>query len=819
MNLKLEYPGCVKVQAISNRLDMIGANITADIAFELFEELNAAWSLGLDFEATGQAVNLFSRLAAAAADQAPTAPGKAAQIYSRNIERMLQSWRSIREPLIPMIAPQDQISAWQAVDSLLAAVIRANFHEAMINQGFQYLAKAVYPASATATVLTRRLLTLGVIDKRLIGLVQFLNENARFPQELALARATASRLDFQLAQAASKRTGAALEALRRLHIVDEAVTDTFGSDLFVCVIEGGNREAADLLTRQVLAAKSEWNTSDPYVSNYVEYILGRIDAGAGDRDNAMRVFSQLIKAGFAPLDSSLYLAHLAICQGRNAQAAAAIEALVQTSAIPVEFADAFSGVANAYRRAGGDKDKLARLFPTEQLVVTCRANRDRIDSEFKTAAENNRSAAIDAFWKNRTYTLVSGVGKVLEAADFDFAAAGKGPGRTIKLQQNLLLQSCIDQIPEMSPIARQTFFEAGQTGVPASEVIAQVTELTRDISGDFEQLSKLLPGWAQSSSVARNRLDQAMATQTMSAVEAILIQYLNLPGIPSELLAMLYGSASIKADKPASRERMLQIGVRYWKAARGHAAGRILAIIRAAAFKILDDSSVKAGWFTALEAVLDTMPDDDTRRELADWFLKCSVQNDSDRIELAVGRLISQRLGPPFDDSVRAHLRALVTSGARQLDATESAAVCTTRIDWLFEWCAGDPGADHMVADWFMQWVQVQGQDELAETVEVVDVAFHAINRMTDQESIQRLAVVALEILKSRLGEHASDRKYTEALLSRMESLSSLIPEISGLIEAHRLVQKDSQLVFFAAVLGGAAVVAVALLLLYFYGG
>jgi hypothetical protein len=52
-----------------------------------------------------------------------------------------------------------------------------------------------------------------------------------------------------------------------------------------------------------------------------------------------------------------------------------------------------------------------------------------------------------------------------------------------------------------------------------------------------------------------------------------------------------------------------------------------------------------------------------------------------------------------------------------------------------------------------------------------------------------------------------------------MESLSSLIPEISGLIEAHRLVQKDSQLVFFAAVLGGAAVVAVALLLLYFYGG
>ncbi|HPV03812.1 MAG TPA: hypothetical protein PLC24_04525 [Myxococcota bacterium] len=831
MTIKLQYDGDVRLDRLEDRIRMVGTSPATDVALSLLDELNGAVVAGLSFQGTLRGVKVFSTLAGyvtpAQISSSQTAAASVTE-RARLAERLLASASSTWGTHIGLLSAEDRIKAWEAVDNLFASVIAAHLHDEVIYAGFRHVDKCEFPPTATATILARRLLTLGTVDHRFVQLIEFLNRNARFPQEMALARACGSRLDFQLQSALMKRSGALLEALVQLKSVDESVTETFGQDFFVDVSGTESREVAELLTKRVLAVKAEWNIRDQFANNYVEYIIGRIDAGAGNPEHAIRVFQQTARGGFASYDSTVFLALLATSEGRQELARQSIQELVSRYAVPLDFSEAFGSVMTAWRRAGGDPAVLQKSFPMEELVELCRASRARIDSEFSDGVEEDRKRATDSFWLGRTERLLAGVGLALEPTDFDASSSPGHDSRLVRLPEKILVEAGIDQMPGLSPIARATFVEAARSGVAASELIGQLFEIADNLKGDFGAMAKLVPAWAYSQSIALGRLEDAIKARNSAGVLTILSQYLELPGVPSDLLATLYERALATADRLSSIEKMLGIGVRFWKAVRGGSGVRILRVMRPAAMKVLSSYDERAAWVAALEAVLDTIPNDETRKMLAEWYLAqklnqgddprgMAASREHDMVVLTCGRLLSGRLGPPFDDAVRAHLRGLVLAG-KPFDARHATAQqLTSRIELISEWCEGDAIADRMIVDWFNLWVCSKGGFDAAEYDEMADAAFVAINHVSDAISRRDIAETALDILKVRLDSCRDDRGTSEAVLTRISALSAYVPEASDLVETHREEQKDSKLLFYASVLGGAGIIAVVILLLNFF--
>lgn len=831
MNLDIRYPGDEKLRQVMDRIRMVGTSPSMDVAGSLLEDLNRAYELCLSYDCTFQAVEAFATLAGYVTPRqvaAFKAGSVESQQRSRFAERLLAAGRNIWVPLIGLLEPSQRIHVWEAIDNLFAAIVAAHLHEEVVYAGIKHLDQCEFPATATANMLSRRLLSLGMNDKRLVQLVDFLNKNARFPQEMSLARACGAKLDFQLQAASMKRSGAVLEALNQLRSVDDAVTETFGSEFFVDVSGSESREVAEILTKRVLAVKAEWNIRDQFANDYVEFIIGRIDAGAGNPDHAIRVFRQMIRNGFAPVDSSIYLAYLTTSEGRQAESREALESLVATCAVPSDFPEVFGGVFTAYRRAAGDPAQLSRVFPMEELVESCRQSRARIDAEYVERMKDDVSRAVDSFWLSRTEVLLTEVGRALEPGDFDSASTPGIDARTVKLPPEILYRAGIDKMPNLSPIARTTFVEAAQTGVPASELIKQLFEIGNNLAGDFGTMARLVPAWAYSNSIALGRLDDAIKTRNASAVLVILDQYLHLDGVPADLLVTLYEQALMTADKPASIEKMLETGIRFWKTVRGPSGIRILRSLRPAAFRLLKNLNATQLWIPALEAIFDTIPDDETKKLIADWYLGLGLSshdesapevrwNDFDLSVLNSGRVIGERIGQPFDAAVRTHLREMVLAG-RSFDARRATAVeLNERVELMNEWCAGDPVADRMIVDWFNLWVCSKGGFNAADYDEMADSAFMAISRVSDRISKRDIAETALDILKVRLDSVPESSAAAESVLQRISALSEYVPEASDLVTTHREEQKDSRLLFYAAVFGGAGVVALSILLLLLF--
>jgi hypothetical protein len=233
-------------------------------------------------------------------------------------------------------------------------------------------------------------------------------------------------------------------------------------------------------------------------------------------------------------------------------------------------------------------------------------------------------------------------------------------------------------------------------------------------------------------------------------------------------------------------------------------------------------------WAAALEALLDTIPDDETRKSLAEWYLTQQVSGDgdttgdatnreSDLVVFNAGRMLAERIGPPFNDAVRAHLRGMVLAG-RAFDARRATAVeLNARIELINEWCARDPVADRMIVDWFNLWVCSRGGFNAADYDEMADTAFLAINHVSDAESRRDIAETALDILKVRLDACHNQPALAESVISRIRALSEYVPEASDLVVSHFEEQKDSRLTRYAIIMGAGGVVAAVLILLLYY--
>lgn len=819
MSFVLQYPGNARLDAVAGRMEIVGTGPSVETANSILDDLVGAWDSGLNFNGTIQAIQLYIRAAGYAtpspslAVNATRGPGAD---FCRLAERSLSIARSTWAPFTGLLSARDAIAAWQALDGLYAAIISGHLHEDVLMAGFRNIETAEYPQSATASFIVRRMLTLGIVDSRLVTLIEYLRSNSRFPQEMALVSAVGARLDYELLAQSLKRSGAAIEAMAAMRALDESVSDTFGGEFFVDVTGGDNRQAGDMLTKRALAARAEWNISDPFLDSYVEYLIGRIEAGAGNPEHALRVFEKTFRNGFAPFDSTIYMAYLATSLGDRDTARAAVENLVSTHAIPAGFEEAFGAAANAYRRAGGDTARLERVFPMERLVDECRKNRARIDQEFEDGMESRRGPAVMRFWRGKAETLLAGVGKVLQPSDFD---AGRHD-RHVSLPASLMVKACVDQLPGLSPIARQVFFEAGKGGAPVSEVVGLITEIAGQFEMGFDEMARLVPAWAFSSSVAVGRLEDALKSRNESAVDLILDQYIDLEGVPSGLLAELYGRVTGGDCCLVNREKVLLMGVRLWRASRGGSGARILKTIRQMAFEMLGDEGAKGLWITALDAILDTIPDDDTRKAMCDWFMGAADRqtgNRADPMLLNAGMILGRRIGTPFNETVRARLRDLVLAGDNREPESLRPADLSARIVRLNQWCEGDPDADRLISDWFHRWVRVQGMKAPSNWEAITDIAGLAINRTGDDEARVAVASTALRVLKSRLTQAGGGHRVKDRVLAKIEGLADVLPEASELVADWRERTRVTRLRVSvgAALVAAVAATAVLLILLY----
>jgi len=797
-------------------MDIIGSSPSVETATSILEGLVAAWEAGLNFNGTLQAIQLFTKAAGYATPppaMAVSSGHNPSADACRLAERSLSVARNTWGPLIGMLGARDAILSWQAIDGLFASIISGHLHEDVITAGFKNIETAQYPQSATASFIARRLLTMGILDSRLVDLIEYLRINARFPQEMALVAATESRLDYQILVQSLKRSGAALEALAAVRSLDESVSDTFGQEFFVDVGGDENRQAGDLLSKRALATRTEWNISDPFLDSYVEFIIGRIEAGAGNPGHARRVFEQTFRAGFAPFDSTIYIAYLATSEGDHEVARTAVEKLVHTHAIPITFTEAFGQCPNAYRRAGGELPKLERQFPMERLVEDCRHKRAAIDADFEQRFEETSAPAVDRFWSGKAENLLIGLGKVLQATDFD---AGVGwPERTIRLPEILLVKACVDQLPGLSPIARQVFFEAGRGGAPVTEVTSQIVDLAGYYKLDFDRMARLVPAWAYSSSVAIGRLEDAIKARDESAVDNVLDQYIDLDGVPSGLLAELYGRVTGGDCCLVNREKVLLMGVRLWKASRGGSGARILKTLRQMSMDLLADEGARGLWITALDAILDTIPDDETRKTICEWFLATADRQTGPRADpmlLNVGMVLAQRIGPPFAETIRARMRDLVLAGDRREPEGLGAADLSGRIVRLNQWCEGDADADALISEWFHRWVRAQGMRAPGNWEAISDVASLAISRTGDDESRLAVAATSLRVLNSRLVQRGGGRQKAR-ILARIEILAEILPEAAQVVAAWRDKRHNRRVRLSVWVGVGAILIAAAVIL------
>ncbi len=820
MSFVLKYPGNTLIEAVAARIDMVGAAPSVETASSILDDLQAAWDAGLDYNFTVRAVRLFVQAATYVAPPAAMVTDSSqppAQDRCRLAERSLSLARNTWAPCIGLLDADDAIRAWQAIDGLYAAIISGHLHEDVITAGYGHIDKAPYPAPATAAVILRRLLTLGLMDTRVTSLVDYLQKTARFPQELALAVATLSRLDCQLLNASLGRSGTAVDALAELRRMDESVSDTFGSEFFVDIEGEDTQKVGDILTRQVFQAKSEWDMKDQFLSDYIEYIMGRVEAGTGNPEHAMRIFQQTFKAGFAPYDSAIYIAYLANSVGMAQAARTAIEELVAAHAVPSGFSEAFGTAAGAYRRAGGDPAALSRHFPMERLVEQCRKLRAEIDTSFRESFAAEHEPAVERFWRGRKETLLKGVGKELEPGDFDLVKVGRS--RTLRLAANLPVKCCLDQLPGLSPIARQVFYEASQGGAPVSEVVNLLFELTGSFGLGFDEMARLVPAWAHSSAVAMERMDDAMKRHNEAALDSVINDYVELDNVPSGLLADLFDRVTDGDCCLMNREKMLAMGVRLWNASRGGSGARIARKLRLAALGILADDSARGLWIPALDAILDSIPDDDTRKTLSEWFTGLASQSagqKADSLLLSAGMVLGQRIGRPFDDAVRASLRELVLSGdtrdAEKLPGGELA----NRIVRMNQWCEGDPEADLMIADWFHRWVRAQGIKAPANWESISDIAGLVVNRAGNDEARRTVAETSLRLMKTRLQQGGRHREKS-MVVSRIESLAEVLPEAAEVAQEWRQHEHDRQVRLYAWSITGILAVVVGLVFIGLY--
>ncbi len=701
----LRYPGASLLAEVVAATQSLEAGPTPEDLVRWTGRLQEASERGLSFEGWKEAARTFFLLLQDAIDR----EGRPLDLPESLVSPALDAATRIWLPLVPLLPADDRVQAWNLLDLLHANRVHRHFLEAAFQAAEAFVRAAPLPAVQSALQLVRRTLEMGPRDERLPPLLDLLDRWCGSEADLAFVHEVRSGLEVRYLDAASRTMGMHLDDLRGLWALHEEITEVLGGELVAREAPAGSsravgesREAARVLTARAVAVQGQLLSRDTFVDDWIEFEMARIEAGTGEYQTAIRILERLVERGVFPLEAAQLRARLALMKRYPEDARSVIERAAAVLPL-VRRDDALQEPIRAvYREAGGAPDALGLAEPSQSFVDRAQANRDDLAARALVGME---AEAERAFWEARRARLDALLGGLLEGADFD-AALGEGAGgRDVRFPVGDAAGCALDDMPGLPEGLRQVLLEAVAAPVPARRVAVEFLPWfdAREAEGrSFDDLVRSFPGMGQSVAVARRRLDAAIQGGNPGAVVALLDHYESLPGVPDRLLLEAWERTRETVGAGPRWLENVRRGRRIWMRLRGEPGRRCGDLVRQDALNRLEDESARGAWEELCAAVLDTMPDDDTRERLWTWFQSRFQARTPTDAMLRLGALLVRRIGPPFEAHVRAMVRDAVIPEVGALVRTDRPEENRETIERLLDVSGGDPAVQNAVVEWFL---------------------------------------------------------------------------------------------------------------------
>ncbi len=805
------YPGAPLLAEVVAATQSLEAGPTPEALVRWTTRLREATELGLSFEGSKEAARTFFLLLQDAIDRAGHPLDLPESLVSPALDASMRTWL----PLVPLLPADARVQAWNLLDLLHANRVRRHFLEATVQAAEAFVRSAPVPAVQSALQLVRRTLEMGPRDERLPPLLDLLDRFCGSEADLAFLHEVRSGLEVRYLDGVSRASGMHMDDLKALWSLHEEVTDVLGGDLVAREALAGPpralaeaRAAADVLTARAVAVQGELLSKDAFLADWIEFEMARIEAGTGSHQTAIRILDRLVDRGVFPLESALLQARLSLMKRYPEDARAVIERAA--AVLPLVRRDDVlqEPIRSVYREAGGDPDALGLAEPPQSFVERAQANRDDLAARAVIGMEDE---AAQAFWAVRRARLDAVLGELLEGPDFDAALGEGGGGRDLRLPVADAAACALDELPGPPEGLRRVLLEAVESPVPSRRLAAEFVPWldAREAEGrSFDDLARAFPGIGQSVAIARRRLDAAIREGNPGAVVALLDHYESLPGVPDRLLLEAWERTRETVGAGPRWLENVRRGRRIWTRLRGDFGRRCGELVRQDAFRRLADESARGAWEELCAAILDTLPDDDTREHLWVWFQERFTGRNPSEAMLRLGALLARRIGPPFEAHVRAMVRDAVIPAVGTLVRSGRADENRETIERLLDVSAGDPAVQAAVSKWFLGW-QREG-DEGAGTQ--ADLGEWLAPRLKGEPS---------ERVRRRTGQHlvsmlqaSPDTSAQVAIMERLTTLQPGDPDLVRMLGEIRSSAASSRRIAVYIVAGALLCVALLWLLL-----
>lgn len=809
----LPYPGeSILAEVVAATQSLEAGPTAADLA-RWTDRLRQAADKGLPFEGWKEAARTFLLLLQDAIDREGRALDLPEDLVTPSLDALTRVWL----PLVPLLPPDARTQAWNLLDLLHANRVRRHFLESTIQAAEEFERCAPIPAVRSALQLARRYLEMGPRDERLPPLLDLLDRWCGNDVDLAFVHEVRSGLEVRYLDAASRATGMRLDDLRKLWVLHEEISDVLGGDLVAREVPAGAgraasevREAARVLTERAVAVRNEILSLDSYLADWLEFEMARIEAGTGAGQTAVRILDRLLERGVFPLEVALLRANLAMLKRYPEDARAAIERAAALLPWVRRDDPLQEPIRAAYREAGGDPDRLGLAEPPQSFVERAEANRDELASRASADVEASAVEAETRFWAGRRARLEAILGELLQGSDFDAALTGEGGAREVRIGVADAAACALDQLLGPPEGLRRVLLEAVERPVLAHRIAGEFLGWlrARESGGrTFEELVRVFPGYGHSVEVARRRLEATIESGNVGAVVAVLDHYESLPDVPDRLLLEAWERSHEAVGAGSRWLENVRRGRRLWTRLRGEAGRRCGDLVRQDAFRHLDSDADRGAWEELCAAILDTMPDDDTREALWTWFRGRFEGREPTDALLRLGSLLARRIGSPFEAHVRTLVREAVVPRVPELLSSEPPEELRRTIERLLDVTGGDRAVQQAIVAWFLEWRR-DGDESPGTQAEM------------GEWLASRLAGEEAEQVRRRTGQHlvsmlqGSDAGTQVQVMERLTALQPGDPDLVRMLREVRTTAASYRRIV-AYILGG-AMVAVALLWLLF---
>ncbi len=808
-----QYPGSRVLAEVVAATQSLEAGPTSGDLARWVGRLREASSMGLSLEGWKEAAWTFFLLVQDAIDR----EGRQLGLPEALVDTAMEAANRVFMPIVPLLAPDALKQAWNLMDLLHANRVRRHFLESTVLAAEEFARTAPVPPIRSSLQRLRRAIEMGPRDERLPPLVDLLDRWSDSEGDLAYVNEIRSGIEVRYLVAASRATGILLDDLKRVWVLHEEFTEALGGECVANDVAAGStratsemREATRLLTSRILAVRTEMLSRDPFLEDWMEYEVARIEAGTGSPQSAWRILDRLLERGVFPIECAMLRARLSLVKRYPEDARAAIEKAAAVLPLVRRDDPLQEPLRALYREAGGDPSTLGLAEPPQAFVERAQSNREELAARPVDGMEARAQEALDRFWAQRRTRLDALLGGLLEGGDLDAAIQGGGT-REVRLAAEDAAGCALPELPGPPEGLRRLLLAAVRHPVPAHAVASEFLAWLGQREDDwetFEELVSRFPAYGQSVAVAHRRLDAALASGNVGSVMALIDHYESLHGVPDRLLLEVWERARgvVKAG-PRWLENVRR-GRRIWTRLRGDAGRRCGELVREDAFCSLQDESARGAWEELCQAILDTIPDDDARARLCEWFVATFEGREPSDALLRLGGLLARRLGPPFDARVRGLVKQAVRHSIGSLLRGGRSAEERDAIERLLDVTGGDPDVQVAIAEWYMTWRRGESSGPEAEAF----LGEWLSSRLSGEASVR---------VRHRTGQHlltmlqaSPDTQTQVAVMERLNTLQPGNPEIVRMLKEVRRTAASYRRIF-AYILMGAGVAVVLLWLLW----